>query len=97
MAKFIAINSSASGLGGGDYLFNVDQIIAVEAASGTTTTISLTTVAAAEDLVTVTHDTTGTTPSVRDAINNALTANPGGVKARVHLPSGITVTGIAIA
>ena len=97
MAKFIAINSSASGLGGGDYLFNVEQIIAVEAASGTTTTMNLTSAAAGLDVVTVTHTNTSTTPSVRDAINNALTANPGGVKARVHLPSGITVTGIAIA
>ena len=97
MAKFIAIKSSATGLGGGDFLFNVDQIITVEAASATTTTIQLTSSQATEDVVTVTHDSVGTTPSVRDAINAALTANPGGVKARVQLPSGITVTGIAIA
>ena len=41
--------------------------------------------------------TVGTTPSVRDAVNAALTANPGGVKARVQLPVGITVSAIAIA
>jgi hypothetical protein len=29
-----------------------------------------------------------------DAINYALTANPGGVKAKVQLPSGITVSNI---
>ena len=97
MAKFIAIKSSATGLGSGDYLFNVDQIITVEAASATTTTILLTSSQAAEDLVTVTHTSVGTTPSVRDAINAALTANPGGIKAKVQLPTGITVSAVAIA
>ena len=97
MASFISIKSSAAGLAGGEFLFNVDQIIFVEAATATTTTISLSTLAAAEDVVTITHGSVGTTPSVRDAINAALTANPGGVKARVNLPAGITVTGIAVA
>ena len=97
MASFISIKSSAAGLAGGEFLFNVDQIILVEAATATTTTISLSTLAAAEDVVTITHGSVGTTPSVRDAINAALTANPGGVKARVNLPAGITVTGIAVA
>jgi hypothetical protein len=97
MAKFIAIKSSASGLGGGDFLFNVDQIITVEAASATTTTILLTSSQATEDVVTLTHTDVGTTPSVRDSINAALTANPGGVKAKVNLPSGVTVSGVAIA
>ena len=97
MAKFIAIKSSAAGLGGGDYLFNVDQIITVEAALATTTTILLTSSQAAEDVVTITHSSVGTVPSVRDAINAALTANPGGVKARVQLPTGISVSQIAIA
>ena len=97
MAKFIAIKSSAAGLAGGDYLFNVDQIITVEAATATTTTILLTSSQAAEDVVTITHGNVGTTPSVRDAINAALTANPGGVKAKVNLPAGITVSAVAIA
>lgn len=97
MASFISIKSSAAGLAGGEFLFNVDQIIFVEATGATTTTIALSTLAAGEDVVTITHGTVGTTPSVRDAINAALTANPGGVKARVNLPAGIAVTGIAIA
>ena len=97
MASFISIKSSAAGLAGGEFLFNVDQIILVEAATATTTTMSLSTLAAAEDVVTITHGTVGTTPSVRDAINAALTANPGGVKAKVNLPAGITVTGIVVA
>jgi len=97
MAKFIAIKSSAAALGGGDYLFNVDQIITVEAASATTTTILLTSSQSTEDVATITHTSVGTVPSVRDAINAALTANPGGVKARVQLPTGISVSAIAIA
>jgi hypothetical protein len=97
MAKFIAIKSLAAGLAGGDYLFNVDQIITVDAPSATTTTILLTSSQAAGDVATITHTSVGTTPSVRDAINAALTANPGGVKAKVNLPTGITVSGIVIA
>jgi hypothetical protein len=97
MAKFIAIKSSAAALGGGDYLFNVDQIITVEAPSATSTTILLTSSQSTEDVVTITHTSVGTDPSVRDAINAALTANPGGVKARVQLPTGISVSQIAIA
>lgn len=97
MASFISIKSSAAGLAGGEFLFNVDQIILVEAIDATTTTISLSTLAAAEDVVTLTHTSVGTTPSVRDAVNAALTANPGGVKAKVNLPTGISVTGIAVA
>ena len=46
------------------------------------------------DECTITHTSTGTTPSVRDAINYALTANPGGVKAKVQLPTGITVSDV---
>ena len=97
MAKFIAIKSSAAALGGGHYLFNVDQIITVEAPSATSTTILLTSSQSTEDVVTITHTSVGTDPSVRDAINAALTANPGGVKAREQLPTGISVSQIAIA
>jgi hypothetical protein len=32
---------------------------------------------------------------VRDAVIYALTANPGGIKAKVKLPSGITVSAVA--
>ena len=46
------------------------------------------------DECTVTHASTGTVPSVRDAIIYALTANPGGVNAKVHLPAGITVSNV---
>ncbi len=92
MAKFISIYSSGSGLDGGDILIGVDSIIGVDAASGTSTVIKMS--GGVLDECTITHLTTGTTPSVRDAINYALTANPGGVKAKVALPSGITVSDV---
>lgn len=91
MAKFIAIKSSASGVGSGDYLLGVEGIISVEAVSNSQTDVEYSGKKAA-----IAHDSTGTVASVRDAINAALTANPGGVKARVQLPTGVTVTGITI-
>jgi len=96
MARFISVNNTASGLANGEWLFNVDQILYVEAASATTTILYLNNDVAAEDVVTLTHTSVGTTPSVKRAIQNAMTANPGGVKAKVQLPTGITVSGIAI-
>ena len=92
MAKFISIYSSGAGLEGGDVLIGVDNIIGVDAASGITTVIKFN--GGVLDECTITHTSVGTTPSVRDAINYALTANPGGVKAKVKLPSGITVSSI---
>jgi hypothetical protein len=92
MAKFISIFSSGAGLDGGDVLIGVDSIIGVDAASATTTVIKFSSGVLEE--ATVTHTSTGTVPSVRDAINYALTANPGGVKAKVALPSGITVSDV---
>tara|TARA_R100000935_G_scaffold25012_1_gene44647 strand:- start:2176 stop:2454 length:279 start_codon:yes stop_codon:yes gene_type:complete len=89
MAKFIAIKSSGAGLAGGDVLLGVEGIISVDAGSATTTVVEYD-----AKKITITHLTVGTTPSVRDAVNAALTANPGGVKARVQLPVGITVAKI---
>ena len=92
MAKFIEVYSSGSGLDGGNILLGVEGIISVDAATATTTTVTYD-----GKVATITHDSVGTTPSVKDAVNAALTANPGGVKAKVHLPSGITVSAIAVA
>ena len=97
MARFISVNNTATGLANGEWLFNVDQILYVEAASATTTILYLNNDVAAEDVVTLTHTDVGTTPSVKRAVQNAMTANPGGVKAKVQLPDGITVSGITIA
>ena len=95
MAKFISIHSSGAGLAGGDILINADNVNSVIAASGTTTVLKLN--GPALDEATVTHTSVGTVPSVRDAINYALTANPGGVKAKVQLPSGVTITDWVVA
>jgi len=93
MAKFISIHSSGAGLAGGDILVNADLSTGVVAASGTSTVIYLAG-GSAGDLATITHTSTGTVPSVRDAIIYALTANPGGIKAKVSLPSGIEVSSV---
>jgi|TARA_R110000823_G_scaffold199942_2_gene330949 hypothetical protein len=95
MARFIKINVTAAGtLANGIHALNVDDIFTVYAATATTTLIHANNTL---DVTTVTHDSVGTTPSVRDAIVNAMTANPGGVSATVNLPSTITVTAIATA
>jgi hypothetical protein len=94
MAKFISIHSSGAGLAGGDILVNADLSTGVVASSATQTLVYLAG-GAAGDLVTITHTSTGTVPSVRDAIIYALTANPGGIKAKVTLPTGITVSAVA--
>ena len=93
MAKFISIHSSGAGLAGGDILVSADLITGVDAALATSTVIYLAG-GAAGDVATITHTSTGTKPSVRDAISYALTANPGGVKAKVKLPDGITVSDV---
>ena len=96
MAKFISLSSSAAGLDSGEHLVNVDDIIYVDQTQATTTLIYLNSGAVGADLITLTHTSTGTDPSVRDKINYALTANPGGVKAKVQLASGISISGIVI-
>ena len=95
MAKFIEITSTGTGLNGGKILLGVNNINGVIAATGTTTVIKFN--GGGLDEATITHTNTGTTPSVRDAVNAALTANPGGVKAKVNLPTGITVSSVGIA
>ena len=97
MAKYISLDSGAAGLDSGDLIINAENIMYVEADSATSTKIFLNAGPTGADLITVTHSSTGTDPSVRDAINYALTGNPGGVKAKVQNPSGITISGIAIA
>ena len=74
MAKFISIHSSGAALAGGDILVNADLTTGVVAQSATETRVFLAG-GAAGDLATITHTSTGTVPSVRDAIIYALTAN----------------------
>ena len=97
MAKFLSINVTNTGLTAGNYLINADHIATVIQTAATTTTITLVNSNAAHDVFTLTHTSTGTTPSVRDAVNNAITAVPGGQTVDVSLPAGIVVTAIALA
>ncbi|RLI50009.1 hypothetical protein DRO61_04375 [Candidatus Bathyarchaeota archaeon] len=101
MARFISISvvGGADAFEDGQHLINTESVITVTsgdeagANEGTKTTIH--TNSAVLNTVVLTHGTE-TTPSVRDAINSALTANPGGVKSTVGLPSGIAVTEFAV-
>lgn len=101
MARFISIKvvGGADAFEDGQHLLNTDSIITVTsgdeagANEGTKTTIH--TSSPVLNTVVLTHGSE-TTPSVRDAINSALTANPGGVKSTVGLPSGIAVTEFAV-
>jgi len=97
MAKFISLDSSAANLAEGEFLVSAEAIVYVDQTANVTTKIYLDGAAAANDLITITHTSTGTSPTMREAVNYALTANPGGVKAKVQNPSGISISGIAIA
>ncbi len=96
MAKYISFNSSAAGLDSGELVLNAENVVYVEADSATSTKVFLNAGPVGADLITITHTSTGTNPSMRDAINYALTANPGGVKAKVQNPSGISISAIVI-
>ena len=97
MAKFLSINVTTTGLNSGPRLINADQIVTVTQASATTTTIFLAPVGgSATDLLTLTHTSTGTTPSVKDAVNAAITAVPGGQVVTVNFPEGVVCTAVAL-
>ena len=98
MAKFLSINVTASGLNGGIRLINADQIVTVTQTAATTTNIYLAPVAGSSaDILTLTHTDTGTTPSIKDAINAAITAVPGAQVVEVSFPVGVTCTAVALA
>ena len=97
MAKFLSIYVTNTGLTAGERLINADQITTVAQTGATTTVITLAQAGTSFDQVTLTHTSTGTTPSVRDAINDAITAVPGGQTVAVSLPVGIVCSAIALA
>lgn len=94
MAKFIAIPApSTVAATGGEVLIAAEGIIFTDALTDSTTVIYY-----GNKTVTLTYNETFLfNTAVRDAINAALTANPGGEKVKVQLPVGITVSAIAIA
>lgn len=97
MAKFLSINVTNTGLTAGTRLINAEQITTVAQTAATTTVITLGQAGATFDQVTLTHTDTGTTPSVRDAVNAAITGVPGGQTVVVNFPAGVVCTAIALA
>jgi hypothetical protein len=97
MAKFLSIYVTAAGLNGGERLINADQIVTVTQASATSTTIFLAPVGGSTtDVLTLTHTSTGTTPSIKAAVNAAISAVPGGQTVSVSFPQGIVCTAVAL-
>ena len=97
MAKFISfeVSGNANHLLNGEHLVNVDNIAAVEQTADQTVVITLDTQVAAKDTLTLTFSTVNDSAApanpvyatggpLRTNINYALTANPGGVKAKVQ-------------
>lgn len=98
MAKFLSIYVTNTGLTAGERLINADQIVTVTQTAATTTTIQMApTASTSSDVFTLTHTSTGTTPSVKDAVNAAITAVPGGQTVKVELPANVVCTAIALA
>ena len=96
MAKFISIRSVGAGIAGGDILLNGDSCATVSIASGTVIHYHFL-AGSTGDVAAITY--TGAAAGgvlLRDAINYCLTANPGGVLAKVKIPAGVTVTGIVV-
>ena len=94
MAKFIAIPAPSTVAATiGEVLIAAEGIITTDALTDTTTAIYY-----GNKTVTLTYNETFLfNTSVRDAINAALTANPGGEKVKVQLPAGVTISGVTIA
>ena len=96
MANFIKIKSNDSG----DHLINTDDVCFVHQPNDLTTVIVtdqyLIGAPSNPRNYTLTHTSTGTTPSMRDAINTALTANPGGVEVLVIAPAGIDIEDVSL-
>lgn len=97
MAKFLSIYVTNTGLTAGERLINADQITTIEQTAATTTVITLGAANADYDQVTLTHTSTGTVPSVKDALNAAITGIPGGQVVKVSMPVGIVCESIALA
>ncbi len=98
MAKFIEIKCSGAAPAGGDLLLNAENVNHVAATNGTTVICYLAG-GAGSDVATITcaPNANASSTGLRDAIQYALTANPGGVKAKVKLPDGVTISAIAVA
>ncbi len=86
MAKYIKFNLAApGGATGSELLINIDQITSIATASTTTTDIFFDNIVTATKKWTVTHLAPLVANDVLNAIQAAMTANPGGVVATAQL------------
>ena len=87
MAKYIKLNlTTPGGTTGSELLINIDQITRLVTASTTTTDIFFDNVVTATKKWTITHTAPLVANAVLDAIQSAMTANPGGVISTVVGP-----------
>lgn len=94
MAKFISFRITGQGNQylNCDHLVNVEDVLGIIQTADQTVTMVVKGTTAGDDLITLTAQTSAGNPvsaagaPLTTAINYALTANPGGVKANVSLP-----------
>ena len=96
MAKYIKFNLTApGGTTGSELLINIDQITRIATASTTTTDIFFDNVVTATKKWTVTHLVPLVANDVLNAIQSAMTANPGGVVSTVGSPVSVAQVPLA--
>ena len=83
MAQYIKFNLSTPGAGGSELLIEVADVLRIVTASTTTTDVFLKNPLNATRKWTITHTVPLVVNSILDAINAALTANPGGIVSTV--------------
>ena len=95
MAKFIEITvtDSSNAFNAGKKLINVEDVSAGLCSDADTVHLFLSTGAKKVAL----SATSGKGLDVLNACNAAMTANPGGIKAKVQLPDGVQITAFSIA
>ncbi len=94
MAKFIEITvTSGTAHVAGKKLINVEDVSLGICSAANTVKLFLGTGAKHIALTT----TAAKALDVLNAINSSMTANPGGVKAKVQLPTGVQITAVAVA
>ena len=96
MAKYIKFNlTTPGGTTGSELLINIDQITRIATASTTTTDIFFDNVVTATKKWTVTHLVPLVANDVLNAIQSAMTANPGGVVSTVGSPVSVAQVPLA--
>ena len=96
MAKYIKFNlTTPGGATGSELLINIDQITSIATASATTTDIFFDNIVTATKKWTVTHLAPLVANNVLNAIQAAMTANPGGVVSTVGSPVSVAQVPLA--